>query len=62
MTDPIRRTMLRLRAILSRHTFERDMQEEMRAHLDRATERLAARGLSPATHASPPGASSATSP
>jgi predicted permease len=40
--------MLRLRALLARRALERDMQEEMRAHLDRATERLAARGLSPA--------------
>ena len=40
--------MLRLRAILSRRGLESDMQEEMRLHLERATERLIARGLSPA--------------
>jgi hypothetical protein len=44
VTDPLRQIMLRLRAMFSRRTLERDMQEEMRAHLDRATERLAARG------------------
>ena len=45
MTDPFRRMLRRLRAILSRRTLEREMQEEMRAHLERAAERLAARGL-----------------
>ena len=40
--------MLRLRAVVARRALERDMQEEMREHLERATERYAARGMSPA--------------
>lgn len=43
-----RRAMLRLRAILSRQSLENDMQVEMREHLDRATDRYIARGMSPA--------------
>ena len=31
VTDPLRRIMLRVRAIFSRPTFENDMQDEMRA-------------------------------
>jgi predicted permease len=46
--NPIRRLALRLRAILARRALERDMQAEMRDHVDQATERLIARGLSPA--------------
>src|ERR671915_601035 len=46
--NPIRWTVLRLRAIVARRALERDMQDEMREHLDRATERYVARGMSPA--------------
>src|SRR5688500_15359867 len=46
--NPIRWVMLRLRAILARRALERDMQDEMREHLERATERYVARGMSPA--------------
>jgi len=43
----IRRLWLRIRGIVHPGASERDMQDEMRQHLDRATERLMARGLSP---------------
>ena len=46
--NPLRRAALRLRALLARPKLERDMQAEMREHLDRATERFIARGMSPA--------------
>ena len=46
--NPLRWAVLRLRAVVARRALERDMQEEMRAHLERATERLMARGMSPA--------------
>lgn len=36
-----------LRSLLSRNAVEREMTVEMQAHLDRATERLMARGMSP---------------
>lgn len=39
------RLMLRLRAVVAHRALESDMQEEMRAHLDRAAERLVARGM-----------------
>ncbi|HKF42565.1 MAG TPA: ABC transporter permease, partial [Thermoanaerobaculia bacterium] len=42
----IRRLWLRVRAIAEPGASERDMQDEMRQHIDRATERLMARGLS----------------
>jgi len=42
----IRRLWLRVRAIADPGASERDMQDEMRHHIDRATERLMARGLS----------------
>jgi putative ABC transport system permease protein len=42
----IRRLWLRVRAIADPGASERDMQDEMRQHIDRATERLMARGLS----------------
>ena len=42
----IRRLWLRVRGIARPGPSERDMQDEMRQHLDRATERLMARGLS----------------
>jgi hypothetical protein len=38
---------LRMRAVFGRRKLNDDMQAEMRQHLDRATERLIARGLSP---------------
>jgi predicted permease len=41
------RARLRLRSVLQRRRLEREMQEEMAGHLDRATERLVARGLAP---------------
>src|SRR5690349_24670424 len=42
----IRRLWLRIRGIAHPGASERDMQDEMRQHIDRATERLMARGLS----------------
>ncbi|MGH7679661.1 MAG: ABC transporter permease [Gemmatimonadaceae bacterium] len=45
--NPIRWIVLRMRSVLGRSQVEDDMQEEMRAHLARATARLIARGLSP---------------
>ena len=44
----IRRSLLRLRAVIGRQKLNDDMQVEMREHLDRATELLIARGMSPA--------------
>ena len=44
----LRRLMLRLRATFGRRTLDDNMQAEMRAHLERVTERLVARGMSPA--------------
>jgi predicted permease len=41
-----RRSLGRLRALAQRETVEREMQREMQDHIDRATDRLAARGLS----------------
>src|SRR5687768_15782129 len=41
-----RRALLRLRAVFGRRALESDMQAEMREHLDRAIERLTARGMS----------------
>jgi putative ABC transport system permease protein len=46
--NPIRWALLRLRAVVARRALERDMQEEMREHLERTTERYVARGMSPA--------------
>ena len=48
MTHTLTRVRLRLRAILGRRRLEREMQAEMQEHLDRATARLVAGGLSPA--------------
>ena len=42
-----RRALLRLRAIFGRRQLEAAMNAEMREHLDRATDRLIARGMSP---------------
>jgi putative ABC transport system permease protein len=42
----LRRALLRLRAIVRRGTLENEMQSEMRLHLERATERYMARGMS----------------
>jgi predicted permease len=44
--NPFRWAFLRARALFARHTIERDMQEELRAHLEQAEERLVARGMS----------------
>src|SRR5687767_3636031 len=44
----LRRAILRLRALFGRRKLNDAMQAEMREHLDRATERLIARGMSPA--------------
>lgn len=44
--NPLRWTLLRARALLGRRALEREMKEEMRAHLDQAEERLVARGMS----------------
>ncbi len=46
--NPIRWVMLRLRRLVRRRALERDMHEEMREHLARATERYVARGMPPA--------------
>ena len=46
--NPISWITRRVRAVIARRAFERDLQEEMRAHLERSTERLVARGMSPA--------------
>jgi len=43
----LRRTWLRLRALLGRRTLENDMQDEMRQHLDLAAQRYEARGMAP---------------
>jgi putative ABC transport system permease protein len=43
----LRLVMLRLRAIFRRRSIDDDMQAEMRQHLERTTERLVARGMSP---------------
>jgi predicted permease len=43
----IRDIVYRLRAILDRNSVERDLDEELQAHLDRETEKLVARGLPP---------------
>ena len=43
----VRQAFLRLRAVFGRQQLNDDMQAEMREHLDRATERLIARGMSP---------------
>lgn len=42
----IRRMLLRLRAVFLFHRLQREMDEEMRAHLDLATQRYMRRGLS----------------
>jgi len=44
----LRQAALRLRAIFLHRALENDMQAEMRDHLDQATERYLARGMSPA--------------
>ena len=44
---PLKRLRLWLRAILGRRRLEREMQAEMREHLERATARLVAGGFSP---------------
>jgi predicted permease len=41
-----RRILQRIRAVLRRRTLENEMQAELREHLDRATERFVARGMS----------------
>ena len=45
-TSIVRRVALRIRALVGRGSLESDMQAEMREHIERATERLIARGLS----------------
>jgi len=42
----LRRAALRVRAVLLHRALEHDMQTEMRDHLDQATERYIARGMS----------------
>ena len=44
----LRQAFLRLRAVFGRQKLNDDMQAEMREHLERASERLIARGMSPA--------------
>ena len=46
-TNALLRAMRRIRAILNSRAPNDDMQAEMREHLDRATARLIARGMSP---------------
>ena len=43
----LRRGLLRLRSVVFRRRLEREMREEMAGHVERATARLEARGLSP---------------
>ncbi len=43
--NPIGWMMRRARAVLGRRALEQDMQDEMRAHLEQATERYMARGM-----------------
>lgn len=45
--NPIRWATRRVRAVAGRRALERDMQREMAEHLERATERLVARGMKP---------------
>src|SRR5688572_11913220 len=45
---PLRRILLRLRSLVGRSVLEREMQDEMRTHLERATALLVARGMTPA--------------
>ena len=46
MPNPWRWALLRVRALFGRRTLERDMKEELRAHLEQAEERMVARGMS----------------
>ena len=48
MTNPFRWFLLRARAAFVRNALERDMKNELRLHLEQATERMIARGMSPA--------------
>jgi predicted permease len=48
VTNPFRWIALRLRALFGRGGLERDMQAEINAHLEQATQRYIARGLTPA--------------
>ena len=45
-TSALRRAVLRVRAVLFRRAIDDDMQAEMREHLERATDRDVARGMS----------------
>ncbi|MCL4864848.1 MAG: hypothetical protein KJZ47_03070, partial [Gemmatimonadales bacterium] len=47
MRTAMRRAWQRIRAILGRRRLEQEMQAELREHLEQATARLMARGLSP---------------
>ena len=58
----IRRAVLRLRAVFLFGRVQREMDDEMRAHLDLATERYMARGLTAPTREWQRGENSATSP
>jgi predicted permease len=44
--NPIGWMVRRMRAVVARRALERDMQEEMREHIERATDRYMARGMS----------------
>ncbi|HEY2853629.1 MAG TPA: ABC transporter permease [Gemmatimonadaceae bacterium] len=46
--NPIGWMARRLRAVIARRAFERDLHDEMHDHLERVTERLIARGMTPA--------------
>ena len=46
--NPLAWLARRARAVVARRALERDMQEEMHEHLERAAERFVARGMSPA--------------
>jgi predicted permease len=48
VTNPLRWIAIRLRALFGRRGLERDMQSEINAHIEQSTERLIARGLTPA--------------
>src|SRR5687767_13656469 len=45
--DPLARARPLLRALFGRPTLESEMQAEMRDHIERATQRLIARGMAP---------------
>ena len=47
ISKPLRRLNSLLRSVFDRGTLEREMQAEMRDHIERATQRLILRGIAP---------------